>query len=169
MIYTFFWETSSPFSQWHPSTFKDSTGATFNTAEQYMMFHKALLFRDFANSQRILKAKHPREQKDLGRQVMGFDSEIWKQRREQIVYQGNKLKFVQNPSLLNKLLETTETELVEASPDDCIWGIGWRATDPQAQDPTLWQGLNLLGRTLTRLREDILAYALQGDRDWLNG
>jgi len=168
MEYTFFWETTSPFSQWHPSTFRDSTGVNFNTAEQYMMFHKAMLFRDFANSQRILRAKHPREQKDIGRQVIGFDSSVWEQRREQIVYQGNKLKFVQNPALLSKLLETAGTDLVEASPDDCIWGIGWRAADPQAQDPAQWRGLNLLGKVLTQLREDIFLYSLQGDRGWLN-
>lgn len=169
MAHTFFWETASPFSQWHPSSFKDATGVSFNTAEQYMMFHKALLFRDFANSQRVLRAKHPREQKEIGREVMGFDPTVWERWREPIVYQGNKLKFVQNPTLLGHLLDTAGTELVEASPDDCVWGIGWRASDPQAQDPALWRGQNLLGQILTRLREDILAYSQLGDRAWLNG
>lgn len=165
--YTFFWETASPFSQWHPSHFCDAASMSFHTAEQYMMFHKALLFKDFASSQRILRAKHPREQKELGRGVMGFDATLWESQREAIVYQGNKLKFMQNPSLLKHLLETRGTDLVEASPDDCIWGIGWRASDPQAQDPTQWRGLNLLGKILTRLREDIWAYSLEGDRAWL--
>lgn len=167
MAYTFFWETTSAFSQWHPARFVDASGVQFHAAEQYMMFHKALLFKDYASSQKILHARHPREQKDLGRQVLGFEPVRWEQAREQIVYQGNKLKFLQNSSMLGELLATAGTELVEASPDDCIWGIGWRATDPQAQDPSQWRGLNLLGKVLTQLREDILGFAAQGDRDWL--
>ncbi len=168
MNYTFFWETSSPFSQWHPSHFSDSTGTQFKTAEQYMMYHKALLFKDFVSAQQILKAGHPREQKELGRGVMNFDENIWNQQREAIVYQANKLKFMQSSSLLKALLETAGTDLVEASPDDCIWGIGWRASDPEAQDPDQWRGLNLLGKALTQLREEIIAFSYAGDRQWLN-
>ena len=168
MNYTFFWETSSPFSQWHPSHFSDSTGTTFKTAEQYMMYHKALLFKDYVSAQQILKASHPQEQKELGRGVMNFDETLWSTHREAIVYQANKLKFMQNSALLKALLETTGTELVEASPDDCIWGIGWRASDPEAQDPSQWRGLNLLGIALTRLREEIIAFSYSGDRQWLN-
>lgn len=167
MNYTFFWETSSPFSQWHPSHFNDSTGTQFKTAEQYMMYHKALLFKDFVSAQQILKANHPSEQKELGDTVLNVDEALWANQREAIVYQANKLKFMQNGSLLKALLETAGTELVAASPDDCIWGIGWRASDPEAQDPSQWRGLNLLGQTLTQLREAVLAFAYAGDRQWL--
>ncbi|MFN7120329.1 MAG: hypothetical protein ACK4TA_26310 [Saprospiraceae bacterium] len=42
----FFWESDSPFSQWYECSFT-AFGINFNTAEQYMMYQKALLFEDY--------------------------------------------------------------------------------------------------------------------------
>ena len=54
------------------------------------------------------------------------------------------------------LLATGERELVEASPADRIWGIGFTERDAGANRQ--WWGQNLLGRALmevrTRLREE---------------
>jgi len=36
----FFYETASPFSNFHPCTFSEN-GIQFNSSEQYMMYHKA--------------------------------------------------------------------------------------------------------------------------------
>ena len=68
---------------------------------------------------------------------------------------GNRAKFTQNEELKTQLLATAGTTLVEASPYDKIWGIGLAATDPRAEDPTQWKGLNLLGKILTQLREEL--------------
>jgi ribA/ribD-fused uncharacterized protein len=51
------------------------------------------------------------------------------------------------------LLNTGHRVLVEASPLDRIWGIGLAATDPRAEDPSAWRGLNLLGFALMDARE----------------
>lgn len=51
--FTFFWYTSSPFSQWHPSLFAAEEN-TFTSAEQYMMYNKAVLFGDFAIAEEIM-------------------------------------------------------------------------------------------------------------------
>ncbi len=151
---TFFFTEASPFSQWFPSAFRVGDH-TFNCAEQYMMYGKAVLFGDADTAAKILAADHPRAHKALGRQVMGFDPGIWNREREGIVKAGNRAKFTQHPALLEQLLATRGTTLVEASPYDKIWGIGLAASDPRALDPAQWKGQNLLGKILTELRDEL--------------
>lgn len=153
--FTFFWREESPFSQWHPSEFVVE-GARFLCAEQYMMHGKARLFGDLEVATQILNARTPKQHKALGRKVRDFDNAVWERERERIVYEGNHAKFTQSPPLLAALLATAGTELVEASPLDRIWGVGLGAENPSIQDPSQWRGLNLLGKVLTRLREDLL-------------
>lgn len=152
--FTFFWEDSSPFSQWFKSKFSEK-GKTFLTCEHYMMYHKALLFGDISTAEKILQIKHPREVKSLGRGVKDFNNEIWNQNRVQIVYNGNRLKFESNGFLKKQLLLTSETTLVEASPYDTIWGIGYRAENKRSHSRKTWNGDNLLGEILTQLRTDL--------------
>ncbi len=155
MRFTFFWRKDSPFSQWHPSPFT-LAGEQFSCAEQYMMWAKAKLFGDVQTARKILDAATPREHKDLGRRVTPFDEGRWVRERERIVHEASVAKFLQNPELLDALLATQGTELVEASPTDRVWGIGLSADDPLAQDPSRWPGLNLLGKTLIRVRDELL-------------
>lgn len=133
----FFW--AGPFSQWHKSKFT-LQGETFVTAEQYMMYQKALLFNDKVNAANIIATEDPKEQKGFGRQVANFDTKIWEQHREKIVYTGNLAKFSQDKELLALILDDKykDVEFVEASPYDTIWGIGLREEDPDAQDKNKW-------------------------------
>jgi ribA/ribD-fused uncharacterized protein len=152
--FTFFW--NGPFSQWHRSPFQlDET--LYVTAEQYMMAGKARLFGDDDALARILATDEPREQKALGRRVRGFDAERWNAVARDIVFTGNRAKFTTHRDLLQELLATAGTTLVEASPLDTIWGIGMAADNPAAHDRAAWQGTNWLGDVLTRLRDTLLA------------
>jgi hypothetical protein len=152
--FTFFWRPDSVFSQWYPCVF-DVGGHRFVCAEQYMMVGKARLFGDDDIAAQILAEVDPRAHKALGRKVRGFDEHAWRKAREGIVYDGNRAKFTQHADLLAALRATAGTELVEASPMDRIWGIGMASSNPLATDPTKWKGQNLLGRILTRLRDDL--------------
>lgn len=155
-LFTFFW--SGPFSQWHGCRFTIE-GLEFNCAEQFMMYCKAQLFFDNASAQAILNASTPRQQKALGRKVQNFDEPRWNLFREGIVFAGNYAKFSQNETLKDALLATGDTQLVEASPKDRIWGIGLSEDDPRATNPAQWRGLNLLGIALTRVRGAIRSTA----------
>lgn len=151
--FTFFW--NGVFSQWYPSPFKIME-VTYNCAEQFMMANKAILFDDRDIYDKIMKSRSPKEQKALGRQVKNFDAEKWNSIAKNIVYEGNKAKFEQNPDMYATLLATHGTTLVEASPYDCVWGIGLAENDPRANDRTQWRGTNWLGETLTNLRQDFI-------------
>jgi ribA/ribD-fused uncharacterized protein len=78
---------------------------------------------------------------------------VWVLFREGVVFAGNYARFSQNANQWELLAATRGTSLVEASPHDRVWGIGLAADDPRAQDRSQWLGLNLLGETLTRVRE----------------
>lgn len=67
--------------------------------------------------------------------------------------EGNVAKFTQNPAMGEFLLNTGNRVLVEASPVDKVWGIGLAGDDPRALQPAQWQGANLLGFALMRVRE----------------
>ncbi|KAK4688799.1 hypothetical protein P7C73_g1297, partial [Tremellales sp. Uapishka_1] len=174
MSYIFFWGHSptdpySEFSQWYPCPFVEN-GVVFPTAEHYMMYHKALLF-DPSLASAILQAGHPSEAKALGRQLKGFSREKWDPVCDQVVEQGNYLKFSQNPAAKKVLLETRGSGLVEASPEDRIWGIGYGAHDA-LENKDNWgenrlvngditkaeclKGSPRMGLALTRARERLL-------------
>lgn len=159
--YHFFYSNSNILSQWYPVKFSDDKGRVFSSAEQYMMYQKALLFKDTETAARILRNNSPAVVKKLGRAVQNFDEEIWKKKRSAIVTKGNYLKFSQNPELKSQLITTHPKLCVEASPTDAIWGIGMSAqnavnrilageVDAKGQ-PKNW-GENLLGKALTRVR-----------------
>lgn len=43
------------------------------------------------------------------------------------------------------LLESSNRVLVEVSPSDRYWGVGWRKSDPQVRDRNQWLGQNAMG------------------------
>ena len=119
-----------------------------------MMYHKAILFSDIEIAERILLAEDPKEVKALGRLVRDFDDEVWKRERMGIVMEGNRVKFAQNEELREMLLRTGGRELVEASPTDRIWGIGFGKGNAE-KCRERW-GMNLLGKTLMMVRDELL-------------
>jgi len=125
----------------------------YKTAEHWMMAHKALLFEDLKAFQKIVQAKTPGEVKKLGREVLGFDDQIWNANRFKIVVNGNIHKFNQHPDFANFFTGTKERILVEASPVDKIWGVGLSADDDHIDDPHCWEGQNLLGFALMEARD----------------
>ncbi|MGK0291262.1 MAG: ribA/ribD-fused uncharacterized protein [bacterium] len=158
--YVFFWGHTPPhdrstnkscFSQWFEASF-EVDGIFYRTAEHFMMAKKAELFNDQENLQKILNAKHPKAAKRLGRKVKDFSAEIWDQNCFDFVVQGNLAKFSQNKQLKDFLLSTKNRVLVEASSYDKIWGIGLQEDHPHAESPEKWQGLNLLGFALMKVR-----------------
>ena len=130
--------TLACFSQWYDVKFVDPnySGVVFRTAEHYMMYRKALLF-DPSVADAIIDAKTPGEAKQMGRRVKNFDREIWDKHADDIVERGNCLKFDQHDGLRRHLFDTGDKTMVEASPTDRIWGIGF-STEEAADHEKEW-------------------------------
>lgn len=159
--FLFFWGHTPPadghvnescLSQWWMCRFS-AGGVEYNCAEQYMMAEKARMFGDNEMLEKIMASKFPKEMKAYGRAVRNFDQAVWSSRCYERVLSGNLAKFGQNADLWEFLAGTKGHILVEASPRDRIWGIGMGKQNPNAQNPTLWRGKNLLGFALTEVRE----------------
>lgn len=142
-------------SQWWLSSF-EFENVTYNTAEHWMMARKAELFNDDETLQKILNAKSPAEAKKLGREVKGYNETIWQEKRFEMVKKGNLLKFNQNEELKTYLINANSRILVEASPEDPIWGIGMASDHRDAQYPEKWKGKNLLGFALMEVRDELI-------------
>jgi len=151
--FTFFWKTDDVFSNWHPAKFIDHRdGVIYNCSEQFMMKYKALIFDDTETAAQIMQAQDPKEQKRLGRLVKNFNMDIWKLHAKRIVSEGCYLKFHQNFTMFEELMNTRGTMLTEASPTDLLWGIGMKEDDIGVEDIKNWKGQNWLGDVLTSLR-----------------
>ena len=137
-------------SNFYPVEFK-MDGKTFTSSEQAFMFKKAIYFKDNHNASLILKARTPKEAKALGRKVRNFNQDEWSRVSSDIMEEVLICKFSQNNDIKKKLVDTGDSELVEASPYDRIWGVGVRITD--ALDKRMWKGQNKLGKALTNVRE----------------
>ncbi|WP_294767615.1 NADAR family protein [uncultured Rhodoferax sp.] len=151
---TLFWRTAEVFSNWNLGTFTVE-GRSFNCAEQFMMFTKAMLFGDVQIANQIMAESNPRKQKALGRQISGYVDAVWQNQAEDLMFPGLFAKFTQDPDRKAAILATGDTLLVEASPDDVVWGIGLEESDPRCLNPEEWLGQNKLGRVLTRVRDAI--------------
>ncbi len=146
--------TKSCLSQWYDAPF-EIVGARYPTAEHWMMASKARLFDDAESLRKILDAPNAKTAKALGRKVRDFDEAVWNANCRRLVTVGNVAKFGQNADLRAFMLGTAEQVLVEASPQDRIWGIGLAADDERANHPDTWQGQNLLGFALMDVRTEL--------------
>ncbi len=158
--FVMFWKPDGEnglFGNWFPSPF-EAGGIKFSCSEQYMMYHKAMLMGDETTAQLMLQEKDPKRHKKLGQSVKPWKEDLWLANRARIMYEGCLAKFSQNEDLRAQLLATGNAVLVEASPLDKIWGIGLKASDPNARKQASWKGLNLLGRVLMQVRSDLRAH-----------
>ena len=164
--YVFFFGYEGPqpevcLQQWYPCPFHDpdstheETGKPleFHTSEQYMMYFKALLMGDDEVAEKILATKGPAEAKALGREVKNWDQQVWVENCDGVVERGNLLKFSQNQRLKEILLGTGNREIVETSPNDRVWGVGFD-TEHALDNVDEW-GENKLGKVLMRVRDQL--------------
>jgi ribA/ribD-fused uncharacterized protein len=142
----------SLFSQWAHSPFKID-GVEYSCAEQYMMAMKAKHFGDKESLSKIMAAENPAVQKAIGRQVKNFNAKEWSRVARSYVLRGTKAKFDAHPVMKEALLSTGERMIVEASPTDCIWGIGLPLQSRDIFDLNKWRGSNWLGLCIMEVRK----------------
>ena len=156
---------NTPLSNWwmsEPAIPYDNR--TFTSSEALFMYLKAKVFRDDYMAD-IIAPTHYDVAKELGRLVRNFDKKIWERERENAMYIALKAKLkvdnVYRETLLSN--EYRGKTFVEASPSDDEWGIHLSIED--AYNGEKWQGLNLLGKLHTIIRDELLGLREPQQRD----
>lgn len=147
--HVYFW--GSILSNWYSCKFEYKEHK-FQNSEQAFMWLKAVHYNDNEIAEQILKTPNPRDNKELGRQIKGFNRKDWGLHCLDYMIDVNLAKFKQNKNLLKDLLSTGDKTIVEASPSDVIWGIGLHWNNDDVLDESKWKGQNLLGITLMTVR-----------------
>ena len=112
----------NPLSNFHPCKF-NLDNETFNSSEQFIQWTKAKYCGDNIAMECILNCEDAADCKKVSRDITNIDRKGWSDNAEMLCYNGIRAKFFQNNHLMEKLLETGDKTLIEASYDD-IWGTG---------------------------------------------
>ena len=153
-------------------------------SEKSLMLCKASLMGDTDTFHAIEVSDTPDKVKRLGRQVRPWDEERWQAHVCDIATHVISTKFASLPRsfasflpalsrlhifslarmtllfcarcrLQHYLLATGERAIAEAAPHDRVWGIGLDASNPDAQQPHMWRGANVLGWALMKVRAEL--------------
>jgi ribA/ribD-fused uncharacterized protein len=149
----FFWD--GEFSNWYPCKFRHK-GITFFNSEQAFMWEKAVFFNDMEMAKKIVINTDPAACKFLGRKVKGFKADVWLKIGYNVMVEVNYEKYNQDTHLNFLLRQSHPKIIVEASPEDRIWGIGLHYNDDRVLDMNNWKGRNLLGIALMEVRERLI-------------
>ena len=137
------------FSNWYPVDGNDWT-----TSEKIFMIEKAKIFSDLKAVGKIALCKHPRECKAEGRKIKNYTDEVWFEHRMDAMLTALWWKVGACEEFKEALIDSGDRILVEASPADSIWGIGYNELTAMSNQES-W-GLNLLGKALMETRERLL-------------
>ena len=171
LTYVTFWHEgekykNNAFSQWYKGNPFVVNGRSYVTAEQYMMSEKALLFNDFASYRKIMNEPDPAKCKKLGKSVTPFDGGVWDKAAREIVFHGTLGKLQANIEIVDALLSTDNSVLVEASPYDDNYGAGLEEKDLLNPDGTLKvQPWDWHKADSTKQSKNDLGFVLMGVRD----
>lgn len=119
--------------------FKD--GIYWKTSEHY---YQAQKFFEPEVKRKIAKAETPKIASNIGRDRSLKLREDWETIKQDIMFDAVYYKFKQNDNILQKLLETGDAEIVEATVKENYWGCG-----PNND------GQNNYGKILVKVREKL--------------
>ena len=148
-VFAFFGELN-PLSNFHPCKFT-LEGERFNSSEQYIQWTKAKYCGDKIAMERILNCEDAADCKEVSRDIANLNRKNWVESAETLCFEGIQAKFLQNEHLMEKLLDTSDKTLVEASYDEA-WGTGQHLGSRDCLTESKWKSIGILGRILMRIR-----------------
>ena len=113
----------NPLSNFHPASFYVN-GTHYTSSEQFIQHTKAILFKDYSATRKILNASSALECKELAKDIDKYSKELWEKEAKKHCKIGIKEKFAQNSGLKDVLIYCTENKQIVESANDRFWGTG---------------------------------------------
>ena len=134
---------------------------TYISTKQYIQVQKAE-YKDKQSYDKIMCAINSLDCKNFTRGIRNFNRRMWESVGKDICRPGIQAKFMQNPDLLQILVEKTSNKTIVESANDRLWGTGV----PLARDGCLnkerWISPAILGELLMEIRENQNHVSLYG-------
>ena len=139
---------------WANHPFRDPTirGSPFDHVEQYIQFTKAVFADKLDTAEAIRREESAPGCLMRGRALRGLDQSAWAGWVPHVAERAIYLKYAQNATLRQRLLDTGNQELVYASGKaEQVWSVGMSRATAQVSRREDW-GANMLGKALMRAR-----------------
>ena len=158
MFFFFGWKMT--FKNFHPCHYEVDLPEPYgrrpmHSVEQLYMFRKSFYFSDEERCWEILDASNARATKALGADIKGFIPEVWDKPKNDVMKECLVRKFtdsIEHQDFTHTLL-TSPKILIEASPSDTYWGIGFSKEEgPYVLQQDWGDAENWLGRLLMGLQ-----------------
>ena len=122
--------------------------------EQFYLSRQALSSDHKDVYEMIMASSDPVEMKQHSK--LYVPTSTWSENGDDVMKMGLVAKFTQNENLKLLLMNTKDQMLAEASDHDQYWGTGVSISHKSAFDQSKWTGLNMLGKLLMELRDELI-------------
>lgn len=149
-------DENEEFNQWYVTTF-NGNGGVFVSVEQFVAYSKAVFFNDIVAAKIITSmfTADASVYRSIATTILGFNKARWDIIATDTFINANYFKFVSDPILTAKLINTGNKTIVNCNPNDRTWGIGFTERDAIA-NVNSW-GSNRLGEILMVVRDMLVS------------
>lgn len=124
-------------------------GPQFHSSEQCYQYRKAIAHNKIVETEDILLANDPFVCKAIGDAM--DENKDWRDTREEVMYAVCKCKFAQNETIYQKLLDTGNLKLFEAT-SNSVWGMASTLKSKETKECS-GTGENVFGKLPEKLRQ----------------
>jgi ribA/ribD-fused uncharacterized protein len=123
----------------------------FYNAEHAILYIKALIFGDRKSMRLIYEARTRKEVRKYGKEISGYDRDIWHDRASYAIYYAVEKRFDQDEDFKHAVLDKYNNGLsfVYCSPFDKVLGNGLHLSNSSSDHEEKWHGKNLYGSAIT--------------------
>ena len=142
-------------SNFYPATFTHD-GVQYISSEQFIQANKAKYFGDHEAYNQIMGSSTSLECKCASRQIRNVDADKWNMVAGDLCQPGMQSKFLQNPPVMETLLQKTGQKTIVECTSDRLWGTGIPLNDPNCLNSSKWINQGIMGQILEGIRNNVL-------------